>query len=257
MLTYRLFWYHVLTCVSVKLNFAANSILSCTDKYFCLSKLFSNVCSWRSVNAVLAFLCFLLSELPDPFEEFNDSSPVCPAKKKNKSKTEARGGWWTKWLRLLGIVNGAAVKRRVILECQFRSRRHFANTDLRWRKWRLCLKFLVNSLRCLWSFRIVFYLWEFGLINTRSLPVMFVNENHFAMYRCRKFSVEHDGIDQVRVYGKICAISSSSTRNDFFKYKPCCPCTFNFLSVFQIFGNIFLPLPTGKNKYDTPDLNHL
>ena len=38
---------------------AASSILSWTDRYFCLSKLDSRVCNWLSVKAVLAFLCFL------------------------------------------------------------------------------------------------------------------------------------------------------------------------------------------------------
>uniref|UniRef100_A0A8C9ML77 Uncharacterized protein n=1 Tax=Serinus canaria TaxID=9135 RepID=A0A8C9ML77_SERCA len=43
---YLLFWYHVFTCVSVRLREAASSILSCTLRYFCLSKLRS---SWASV----------------------------------------------------------------------------------------------------------------------------------------------------------------------------------------------------------------
>ena len=55
---YLLFWYQVFTWVSVRLSLAASSILSWTDKYFCLSKLVSKVCSWESVNAVRAFLCF-------------------------------------------------------------------------------------------------------------------------------------------------------------------------------------------------------
>ena len=54
------FWYHVLTCVSVRLSLAASSILSCTLRYFCRSKLFSKVCNWWSVNAVRAFRCFLV-----------------------------------------------------------------------------------------------------------------------------------------------------------------------------------------------------
>ena len=45
--------------MSVRLSLAANSILSWTDRYFCLSKLDSRVWSWLSVKAVLAFLCFL------------------------------------------------------------------------------------------------------------------------------------------------------------------------------------------------------
>ena len=55
---YLLFWYHVFTWVSVRLSLAASSILSCTDKYFCLSKLLSKVCNWLSEKAVRAFLCF-------------------------------------------------------------------------------------------------------------------------------------------------------------------------------------------------------
>ena len=46
---YLLFWYHVFTCVSVRLREAANSILSCTLRYFCLSKLRSSWASWWSV----------------------------------------------------------------------------------------------------------------------------------------------------------------------------------------------------------------
>ena len=57
---YLRFWYHVLTCVSVRLSLAASSILSCTLRYFCRSKLFSKVCNWWSVNAVRAFRCFLV-----------------------------------------------------------------------------------------------------------------------------------------------------------------------------------------------------
>lgn len=90
MCTDLLFWYHVFTCVSVKLNFAANSILSWTLRYFCLSKLFSNVCSWRSVNAVLAFLCFLFIVPPDDFDEFKESSPPWPVKKRTVVKYELK-----------------------------------------------------------------------------------------------------------------------------------------------------------------------
>ena len=56
--THLLFWYQVFTCVSDRFSFAANSILSCTLRYFCLSKLFSKLFNWWSENAVLAFLCF-------------------------------------------------------------------------------------------------------------------------------------------------------------------------------------------------------
>lgn len=92
---YLLFWYHVFTCVSVKLSLAANSILSCTLKYFCRSKLFSNVCNCKSVNAVRAFRCFLLKdelvppELPshgrfEPPPTLNESSFVWPITKIKK-----------------------------------------------------------------------------------------------------------------------------------------------------------------------------
>lgn len=82
---YLLFWYHVLTCVSVNWSFAASSILSCTLKYFCLSKLFSSVWSWWSVNAVLAFLCFLLGgELIVDDDDSFASSSLTPEMKKLK-----------------------------------------------------------------------------------------------------------------------------------------------------------------------------
>ena len=58
-ISYLLFWYQVFTWVSVRLSLAASSILSWTERYFCLSKLDSRVWSWLSVKAVLAFLCFL------------------------------------------------------------------------------------------------------------------------------------------------------------------------------------------------------
>ena len=58
-ISYLLFWYQVFTWVSVRLSLAASSILSWTERYFCLSKLDSKVCSWLSVKAVRAFLCFL------------------------------------------------------------------------------------------------------------------------------------------------------------------------------------------------------
>lgn len=57
--SHLLFWYHVLTWVSVRLSDAASSILSCTLRYFCLSKLRSSWASWWSVNAVRAFRGFL------------------------------------------------------------------------------------------------------------------------------------------------------------------------------------------------------
>ena len=55
-----LFWYQVLTCVSVRLREAASSILSCTLRYFCRSKLRSSWASWWSVKAVRAFLGFFI-----------------------------------------------------------------------------------------------------------------------------------------------------------------------------------------------------
>lgn len=66
---YLLFWYHVFTCVSVSCSFAASSILSCTLRYFCRSKLFSRVWSWWSVNAVRALRCFLLCAEPKELED--------------------------------------------------------------------------------------------------------------------------------------------------------------------------------------------
>ena len=77
--SYLLFWYHVFTCVSVSCSFAASSILSCTLRYFCRSKLFSRVCSWWSVKAVRAFRCFLLcAELSVLDEELFGSSSLPP-----------------------------------------------------------------------------------------------------------------------------------------------------------------------------------
>jgi len=60
--TYRRFWYHVLTCVSVRFRAAARSIRSCTLRYFCLSKLRSNWLSWWSEKAVRALRGFLERE---------------------------------------------------------------------------------------------------------------------------------------------------------------------------------------------------
>lgn len=57
---YLLFWYQVLTCVSVRLREAASSIRSCTLRYFCRSKLRSSWASWWSVKAVRAFLGFFI-----------------------------------------------------------------------------------------------------------------------------------------------------------------------------------------------------
>lgn len=53
-----LFWYQVLTCVSVRFRDAASSILSCTLRYFWRSKLRSSWASWWSVKAVRAFRGF-------------------------------------------------------------------------------------------------------------------------------------------------------------------------------------------------------
>lgn len=58
--TYRLFWYHVLTCVSVRLRAAARSMRSCTLRYFCRSKLLSSWLSWWSVKAVRALRGFFV-----------------------------------------------------------------------------------------------------------------------------------------------------------------------------------------------------
>lgn len=57
---YRLFWYHVLTCVSVRLRAAARSMRSCTLRYFCRSKLLSSWLSWWSVKAVRALRGFFV-----------------------------------------------------------------------------------------------------------------------------------------------------------------------------------------------------
>ena len=62
-ITYRRFWNHVLTCVSVRLSLAANSWRSWTLRYFCFSNDFSKFWSCESENAVRAFLGFLGKEL--------------------------------------------------------------------------------------------------------------------------------------------------------------------------------------------------
>lgn len=58
--SYRLFWYQVLTCVSVRLRAAARSMRSCTLRYFCRSKLLSSWLSWWSVKAVRALRGFFV-----------------------------------------------------------------------------------------------------------------------------------------------------------------------------------------------------
>lgn len=63
-LTHLLFWYHVFTCMSERCSFSANCIRSCTERYFCLSKVRSSSLSWWSEKAVLAFLTFLLFPTP-------------------------------------------------------------------------------------------------------------------------------------------------------------------------------------------------
>lgn len=57
---YLLFWYQVLTCVSVRLRAAARSMRSCTLRYFCRSKLLSSWLSWWSVKAVRALRGFFV-----------------------------------------------------------------------------------------------------------------------------------------------------------------------------------------------------
>ena len=59
-LAYLRFWYHVFTCVSDRFRRAANSIRSCTLRYFCRSKLCSREVSCWSVKAVRALRAFLL-----------------------------------------------------------------------------------------------------------------------------------------------------------------------------------------------------
>lgn len=62
--TYLRFWYHVFTCVSERLSFAASSIRSCTERYFCRSKLFSRVCveeNKNKLNYILSAFSFYLN----------------------------------------------------------------------------------------------------------------------------------------------------------------------------------------------------
>ena len=81
--TYRLFWYQVFTCVSVRLSFAANSIRSWTLRYFWRSNDFSKQWSWWSVNAVRAlrgFLIFMTATLIDRRRRIQ-ISPFCNRQK--------------------------------------------------------------------------------------------------------------------------------------------------------------------------------
>ena len=59
---YLRFWNQHLTCASASCSLAASSILSCTLRYFCRSKLFSRSCSCWSVNAVRGLRCFLFEQ---------------------------------------------------------------------------------------------------------------------------------------------------------------------------------------------------
>ena len=79
---------------------AASSILSWTERYFCLSKLDSRVCSWLSVKAVLAFLCFL--EKLEELEFWLRSSSPATVKDEDLSiltpELRACPRSWTNWL---------------------------------------------------------------------------------------------------------------------------------------------------------------
>ena len=55
-----LFWYQVLTWVSVRESLAASSMRSCTLRYFCRSNDFSRHDSWWSVKAVRALRGFFV-----------------------------------------------------------------------------------------------------------------------------------------------------------------------------------------------------
>ena len=88
---YLRFWYHVFTWVSVRFNFAASSIRSCTLRYFWRSKLFSKVWSWWSEKAVRAFRCFfwklwLFWDCPFKLVFLSPDSPSSTSSKK-ESKT--------------------------------------------------------------------------------------------------------------------------------------------------------------------------
>lgn len=50
--SYRRFWYHVLTCVSLKFSASATSLRSATDKYFWHRNFRSRYASCECVNAV-------------------------------------------------------------------------------------------------------------------------------------------------------------------------------------------------------------
>lgn len=88
--TYRRFWNQVFTCVSLMPNLLANSMRSCTLKYFWRLKHFSMLCNWWSVKAVRALRCFLLairSDGKEPrFESFKSSSSLSSARWKKKTQ---------------------------------------------------------------------------------------------------------------------------------------------------------------------------
>ena len=63
---YLRFWYHVLTCVSVRPRHSATSALSATLRYFWQPNLRSRYCSWACVKAVLRRRSFLGADLPPP-----------------------------------------------------------------------------------------------------------------------------------------------------------------------------------------------
>ena len=75
---YLLFWYQVLTWVSVRLSLAASSSRSWTLRYFWRSKLFSNVCSWWSVNAVRALRCLRLHDDGDGCDDVGRDEDLTP-----------------------------------------------------------------------------------------------------------------------------------------------------------------------------------
>ena len=119
---YLLFWYQVLTCVSVRRRVWATSVRSETLKYFCFRNLPSRKASWACVNAVLLRLGL---EFP-PSLCFNSLLSSSPAVVSRDSKADSPVEWtmtrqpsdiWRKTTRKQQICKFTAVWVRNELLC--------------------------------------------------------------------------------------------------------------------------------------------
>ena len=121
---YLLFWYQVFTWVSVRLSLAASSILSWTDKYFCLSKLLSKVWSWLSEKAVRAFRCF--------FEKLDECECwLRPSSPGTIVVLSSNCGWITHArLFWLGMLDGATGSRESKMNIGASRNRRFSGGNL-------------------------------------------------------------------------------------------------------------------------------